>query len=63
MRSGLEALWPVAPDGQNRHRRALVVIATDGGVLEVQDLSDLLGDGREHLTCRRTARHEGGHAP
>jgi hypothetical protein len=29
----------------------------------VQDLSDLLRDDREDITCRRTARHEGGYPP
>jgi hypothetical protein len=39
----------VAPHGEDHHRRALFVIATDRGILEMQDLSDLLSDGRKHL--------------
>jgi hypothetical protein len=48
----------VPPHGEDHHRRALFVMATDRGILEMQDLSDLLSDGREHFTGRRAARHE-----
>ena len=53
---------PVVPDGEDRHRRPVVVIARDRSVCEVHDLSDLLGDYREHLVGRRALGDERRHA-
>jgi hypothetical protein len=59
----VERVRTVAPGGDDRHRRAIVVIALQRCDREAQKLRNLLGDGREHLGWWRPARHERGHAP
>jgi hypothetical protein len=53
----------VVLDGQDRQRPALVVEAADRGVPKVQDLGNLLGDGREHHGRRRPTRDQRRHPP
>jgi hypothetical protein len=53
----------LARDREDRHGRALVVIAADRGIREVQDLGNLLGDGREHVGRRRSLRNQRRHPP
>jgi hypothetical protein len=57
-----EVVQAVVANRDDRHRLALVIEATDGRVLEVHDLGDLLGHGREHLGGRGAFRHERRHA-
>jgi hypothetical protein len=59
----LEAVRTIVPGSEDRYCRAFVVIAADRGIREVHDLSDLLGDGREHVGRRRPARNERRHPP
>jgi hypothetical protein len=53
----------VVLDGHDRQRPALVVKAADGGIRKVQDLGNLLGDGREHGGRRRPTRDQRRHPP
>lgn len=53
----------LAADGQDRHRGAVVVIATDRGIRESHGPGDLLRDGREHVCRCRTTGDERGNSP
>jgi hypothetical protein len=48
-RARAKGVRTIAPDREDRHRRAVVVQATDSGIPEVHDLSDLLGNRCKHL--------------
>jgi hypothetical protein len=67
-RTRAEGVRMLAPNGEDSHHGALVitaliVIAADRRIREVQDLGDLPRDGIEHFRGRRTAGHEGRDPP
>jgi hypothetical protein len=61
-RAGLDALGMLTMDREHGHHGAPVVIAADRGIQQAQDFGDLLRDGLEYFSRRRTPGHERRHA-